>query len=336
MPRTTVAVIIVNWNSEGHLDRCLRALANQTVHPTKIIVLDNGSKIFRLPYWRRQYPEVLFYCLETNVGFAAASNKGAAFAKDCDWIAFLNPDAFPESNWIETLLKAAVSHTEFNFFASYMLSATSPEVIDGTGDFYHSSGAAWRRAHQHRMSDCFFKNEEVFGACAAAALVSRQAFEKVGGFDESFFCYFEDVDLSFRLRLSGGRCLFIPDAKVRHVCNGSTSRSSDFAVYYGHRNIILTYFKNMPLPLLWYYLPQHLLINLFSILWCARRGQGRLVIKAKFDALKSFPSILNKRKLIHNKRILKSNDVKKSLQRGLFKHPHLVNASGIIKRLKNR
>lgn len=323
MTGSGAAVIIVNWNSGQDLARCLIALTFQTLPPSRTIVIDNGSSDFDARSWKKRYPEVEFHALKKNAGFAAASNMGASMAKECQWLAFLNPDAFPESDWIEVLLKAATSNPEFNCFASFMLSALQPDMIDGTGEVYHSSGLAWRRDHQSMLSDRAMEREEVFGACAAAALISRSAFMEAGGFDESYFCYYEDVDLSFRLRLLGGRCLYIPEAKVKHVGNGSTKRWSDFAVYHGHRNLVFTYLKNMPSFLFWYYLPQHVLINIFGLFWCAKRGQGRIALKAKWDALKSIPAVLRSRKQIQKRKLISTASLANVLTRGFARHPHL-------------
>ena len=143
---------------------------------------------------------------------------------------------------------------------------------------------------------------EVFAPCAAAALYRREAFDEVGGFDEEYFCYFEDVDLGFRLRLRGYRCLYVHAAVVRHVSSGLAGYRSDFAVYHGERNIVWTFFKDMPGPLLWLYLPQHIALNVAALLYYPWRGQGNVVLRAKFDALRGLPSVLRRRRLVQHER----------------------------------
>ena len=91
---------------------------------------------------------------------------------------------------------------------------------------------------------------EVFAACAAAALYRRDAFEALGGFEERFFCYYEDVDLGFRLRLAGGRCVLEPRAIVRHVGSASSGQVSGFAEYHGTRNRLWTFLRDMPTALM--------------------------------------------------------------------------------------
>ncbi len=318
-----VATIIVNWNSEKYLKKCLVALGDQTLSPFRIIVLDNNSRSFDTQSWESQFPDVEFCSLKENIGFAAASNIGASMVSDCQWLAFLNPDVFPEPDWLETLVNAIIVHPDFNFFASLQISDLQPNLIDGAGDVYHTSGLAWRRNHHAELENHGIEREEVFGACGGTALILRKAFMDANGYDERFFCYFEDVDLSFRLRLLGGRCLFIPEAKVRHVGSGSTSQWSDFATYHGHRNMIFTYFKNMPLSLFWYYLPQHLFLNIFSLFWCAKRGQIRIALQAKWDAIKKLTAVLKDRKNIQKRRVVSTATLAKLLSCGFIRHHHL-------------
>ena len=109
---------------------------------------------------------------------------------------------------------AARHNPEYSFFASKLISADNPRVLDGAGDNYHVSGLVWRRGHGNTAQGEMNAPREVFAPCAAAALYRRSALIDVGGFDEDFFCYVEDVDLGFRLRLAGHRCLYVPQAVV--------------------------------------------------------------------------------------------------------------------------
>ena len=161
-----------------------------------------------------RWPKVRVNRLFRNVGFAAANNLGIEISRGY-WIALLNNDAFPQTDWLEVLVKAVVDHREYSFFASCLLSARQENQIDGLGDAYHYSGFAWRRGHGRPLSKHLLTPVEVFGPCAAAAFYRREDLLAVKGFDEYFFCYHEDVDLAFRLRLQGHRCLFIPEADCR-------------------------------------------------------------------------------------------------------------------------
>jgi GT2 family glycosyltransferase len=311
-----VAVVVVDWNAGELVRRCLGALARQTVRPATVMVVDNGSTS---ESWRHVFPglpAVEMVRLPGNSGFAAGSNRGIALVPDTEWVALLNPDAFPEPDWLERLLAAAAAHPEHAFFASRQVMADDPATLDGTGDAYGVSGFAWRRDRGRPVAEAGGVAEGVFGPCAAAALYRRTALEDVGGLDEGFFCYFEDVDLAFRLRLAGHRCLYVPDAVVHHVGSASTGRGSDFAVYHGHRNLVWTFVKNMPGPLLALYWPHHLLLNLASLVWFTLRGQGRAIWKAKRDALRGLPRVLRQRREIQARRRVGAWELRRLMARG--------------------
>ena len=292
-----LAVLIINWNGGMLLSRCLRALERQQRKPDRVVVVDNASTDDSLALAEAHLRTVELLKLPRNVGFAEANNVAARAADGADLLALLNPDAFPEPQWLAALGDAADRHPQFAAFASQIRLDATPDRLDGAGDSYHVSGRAWRNGHGAPAETWPSGEYEVFAPCAAAALYRRQAFEEIGGFDESYFCYFEDVDLGFRLRLHGYPSLYVPSAIVRHVSSALSGYRSAFAVYHGERNSVWTFFKNMPAPLLWMYLPQHLALNLASLLFYPLRGQGRAVWRAKWDALVGLPTVLARRRI---------------------------------------
>jgi GT2 family glycosyltransferase len=287
-----VAVLIVHWNTPELLERCLAALEIQTRLPDRVIVVDNGNSAQLRDAVSQRFPTAQIIRPGQNVGFAAANNLGIAAASDCDWCALLNPDTLPAPGWLEALLRAAKEREDCASFTSHMILPPPTGGLDGVGDVYHVSGSAWRR----RSALAATESWSPFSACAAAALYRRQALLDIEGFDEDFFCYVEDVDLGFRLRLAGHECAYVPNAVVLHEGSASTGgQHSDFAVYYGHRNLVWAWVKNMPAPLLWRSLPQHLLFNLAALLSFSMRGQARVIWKAKWDALKGLAKMRRKR-----------------------------------------
>ena len=265
-----------------------------------------------------KYDEIEIIRLEINLGFAAANNLAVSQFTSCEWIALINPDAFPEPEWLEKLLESTQAHAVYTSYASRMLSEADREILDGIGDVYHTSGGAWRRGHHRRCQASDLEKAEVFGACGGAALYRREAFLDVGGFDERYFCYFEDVDLGFRLRLAGHRCLYVPDAVVHHVGSATTGVRSDFTTYHGQRNLVWTYFKGMPSPLFWLYLPQHIFLNLAMLFWYSLRGQARVIWKAKWDALEGLPRILKERRRIQKTRRVNVWVLRRLMAKGLL------------------
>lgn len=312
------SVIIVNWNGERFLDRCLSQLQAQSVSPHEIILIDNASSDGSLDVVRN-YPSVQLIAKKENLGFARANNLAIErSSSQSEWLVLLNPDAFPEPDWLEELFRAAMKHPAFDVFGSKLLNANEPELLDGTGDAYHISGLVWRTNHGASVSSCPDNACEIFSPCAAAAMYRRSAVLEVGGFDEDYFCYVEDVDLGFRLRLAGHRSFYVPSSVVRHVGSGTTGgQRSDFSVYYGHRNLVWTFFKNMPGVLFWLLLPLHVALNLVTVAIFILRGQGPIILKAKFDALKGIPAVSNKRRAIQKKRKASIGSIWQRMHKGL-------------------
>lgn len=305
MSSSLVTIIILTWNSGSFLPTCLDSLIRQTYKDFDVLVIDNCSNdatIQDVVDQRKNLLAVSFSRMTSNLGFAVGNNIGARLAGS-QWIVLLNADAYPEPGWLEGLMQAAEKNPSYNFFSSRQIQYHSPHLLDGTGDEYHVSGLAWRRHYNHTEKEYGLQQEQVFGACAAAAMYRREDFLKVGGFDEDYFSYFEDVDLSFRLRLAGGKCLYVPQAVVHHVGSGSTGKLSDFVIYYGHRNLVWTFVKDMPALLFWVYLPLHLAMNVFFIFSFITKGKGRVILHAKWDALKGLPSVLRKRELVQKQRV---------------------------------
>ena len=325
-----VGVVIVNKNVGVHLARALESLQRQTVAPHRIVVVDNASDDGSLDGLDARFPAVLFVRSAENLGFAAANNLAVRMSDDCTFVALLNPDAFPEPDWLETLLRAAAAHPECGFFGSRMVLAEDEATLDGTGDQYHISGMAWRR-DQGASANVERPEAETFSACAAAALYRRDAFLAVGGFDESFFCYYEDTDLAFRLRLAGHRCLHVPGAVVRHVGSVTTGLLSEFTIYHSARNQVWTYVKNMPRLLFWLYLPQALVVNVLITVVYAAQGQGHAALRGKCDALRDLPRVLAQRRLIQRSRVATSSELRDAMARGVAAY-----VPGVLSRVRER
>jgi GT2 family glycosyltransferase len=314
-----ISVIIVIWNSARELPDCLESLSKQTFKDFEVIVVDNGSSDGACANLPDDWPTLRFQIipLDRNNGFAVANNIGVRAAQG-HWVALLNADAFPEQNWLYGLEAAARENPRYNFFTSRQIQAGRPELMDGAGDEYHVSGLAWRRYYGQESITYGLQAEEVFGACAAAALYVREDFLKVGGFDEDYFSYFEDVDLSFRLRIAGGRCLYVPAAIVYHVGSASSGKMSDFVIYHGHRNLVWTYFKNMPGILFWLYLPLHIIMNIYFMFSFISKGKSHAIFSAKRDAFLSMGRILGKRKIVQSSCKTSTPELFRAMRTGVF------------------
>ncbi len=309
--------MIVNWNSGPLLKKCLHSLALQTLKPDTVLVVDNESSdgsancVSDFSGCRLLIPG-------SNLGFAAGNNFAL---RECatDFVALLNPDAFPYPDWLAAMVAAAESNPDYACFGSRQLNANRPKLIDGVGDAYHISGLVWRAGHGRLQKPEDLQTREIFSPCAAAALYRRSVLDTAGGFDEDYFCYLEDVDLGFRLRLAGHRALYVPDAVVLHVGSATSGgQQSDFSVYHGHRNLVWTFVKNMPDLLFWLLLPLHVMLNLVSVAWFAFCGQGRVIVRAKRDAVFGLPKMWRKRQEIQSKRVVSIREVWRLLNKRII------------------
>ncbi|HHH39813.1 MAG TPA: glycosyltransferase family 2 protein [Sedimenticola sp.] len=291
-----VTVVIVNWNGGDLLLEALAALERQTRPPAKVVVMDNGSRDGSAEEVARRFPAVRLRRLGANLGFSAANNLALREEVDGDWVALLNPDAVPEPDWLERMWQGIGDHPGYAAYGCRLRRLDNPSVLDGSGDCYHPCGWAWRRDHGIMEARGHLQPGEIFAPCAAAALYHRRTVLELGGFDESFFCYFEDVDLGFRLRLAGKRCFYLAGAIVNHAGSASTGRRSDFAVYHGYRNLIWCWWKNMPRSLLWRWLPAHVLFSLALLALALGRGQGAVALRAQYHALLGLPRIWRQRR----------------------------------------
>ena len=297
----SVAVVIVTWNAAALIDGVLAALEHQTLTPVRVLVVDNGSADTRhLEEVVAAHPSCELFLLDDNLGFAAANNRGIALCGAVQFVALLNPDAYPEPEWLAELVGAARRYPGAASFASRMLNHQDPSRLDGAGDMLSLAGKPNRRGHGLPATGRFLDGAEVFAPCAAAALYRRGPLDACGGFDEKYFCYVEDMDLGFRLRLAGWGCRYVPTAVVRHIGSAVTGRRSAFTVYHGQRNMIFNYVKNMPSLLFWGLLPLHILINLGYLAAAMAVGRGDPVWRAKRDALRQFPVVWRERVRVQN------------------------------------
>jgi len=288
--RPLVSVLVVDFNAGPLLEACLRALEHQTLKNFEVLLVNNGEAYGPAELQGFRNSNIRVIHPERNLGFAAANNLAARAAR-APWIATLNPDAFAAPDWLEQLIKAGLRHPGVASFACAQRDQQCPDLLDGAGDAYSPLGFAWRGG-KGQPFHTLPPEGTVFGPCAAAALYRRDAFFQVGGFDESFFCYYEDVDLAFRLRLAGHSCVFVPEARVDHVGSAVSGAESPFSVYHITRNRVWTLIKDMPASLLTVLCLPVALVLLRSLL----RTHSRTKAKALFDAARGLRGVLARRR----------------------------------------
>ncbi len=248
-----VSVVVPNWNGRGWLPRCLDAVARQELAPCEVIVVDNGSSDGSADYLRTEHRWVRVLELGRNTGFAHAANEGLKAARN-ELVALLNTDVMLAADWLARMAGVLLGDPGAASVACKMLSLEDPTRIYDAGDVLRRDGVCEQRGRFRRDDGRWDSAGEVFGACAGAALYRRSALLEVGGFDERYFAYLEDVDLALRLRLAGWRCRYEP-AVALHAGEGSAHRLRGGHLYLVERNTLVLVAKAFPirwLPLVAY------------------------------------------------------------------------------------
>jgi GT2 family glycosyltransferase len=299
-----ITVVVVNYNGGDYLKACLASLARQTHQNFETIVIDNASSDDSLARTTEAPARLTILKQSANLGFARANNIGAAVGRG-RWLALLNPDAEADPQWLEAMMRAVVRRPDHRMVASLQINLHDQTKLDGAGDNYLAYGYAWRGGFGHSAASAPAAGA-CFGPCGAAALYPRGVFLDAGGFDERYFCYHEDVDIAFRLRLLGERCQFAPEARVRHAGSAIAGRTSRFAVFHGVRNGVWTYFKNMPGGLLIATLPVWLLGVILLLIRGLFRGAFLATGHGFFAAFWSLRPTLRARHALRARRRIRS------------------------------
>jgi GT2 family glycosyltransferase len=236
-----VAVVVPCRDGRRWLPGLVASLRAQTRAPDALLVVDDASADGSADWCRAEGIDVL--ALERNAGFAAACNRGIA-AVDADAVALVNTDVVLAPDWLERA--AARMAPGIAAVATKLVSLADPAVLDDCGDVLRRDGVCEQRGHGRRDDGAYDVPGEVFAACAGAALYRRDALLGVGGLEESFFAYLEDVDLGLRLRLAGWRCAYEP-VVARHAGQGSAAALPRSVRRLVARNTVLLIARHFPL-----------------------------------------------------------------------------------------
>lgn len=297
MPR--VDVIVLNYNGRIFLGPCLGALRAQAYRDFRVTLVDNGSSDGSVEFVRETFPEAAILALPENTGFCAGNNRGIE-ATGGEYVALLNNDTEPAPGWLGALVAALDADPHAGLCASKLI-RVSDRRIDTAGDVFYTCGIGGKRG-SGEPEERYGEPGEVFGACAGAALYRRAMLSDIGLLDEDLFAYDEDIDLSFRARLFGYRCLYAPAAAVLHHVGGSFDAASRAAVRRARRNALEVLVKNMPGPLLLRHLPKTAAYYAAGDLLYAFRGYGGAVMAARWENLARLGRTLAKRKRIQSRR----------------------------------
>ena len=286
-------IVIPNINGKGWLKDSIESVYAQTEQNFRLIVVDNGSTDESLEQARSYCSRENFTLIEngTNTGFSHAVNQGIALA-DSEYVVLFNNDAFAEPQWLEELIRTAETDPKIFAVQSLMIRHFDRELADDAGDYVTWMGFACKTGDGRRASR-YTRQKRIFSACGGAALYRKSILDEIGVFDELFFAYYEDVDLSWRANNFGYKNVYCPTAKCRHICGATTGavRYNPFKSIQSGRNSILLPYKNQPVVMLVVNFIPMLLGYLLKVIMFRHRGFGNDYAKGYAEAKIALPKI---------------------------------------------
>jgi len=320
-----ISVIIVNWNRRELLRACLRSLADQIGVDFETIVVDNGSTDGSAELAETEFGARMIRNAE-NRGYCAANNQGMAAARG-EFIALLNNDAEAAPGWLAALVRACSKRDNIGMAASKILMWEDPRRIDKAGHLIFPDGQNRGRGTGALDRGQFDREEEVLWPDGCAAIYRKKMLDGIGGLDEDFFAYGDDAELGLRARIAGWRCLYTPEAVVRHHRGATLGKDSAWRLELIERNRVLLAVKLFPWSLLWLN-PVFSLARLTAGLLAAHRGTGDTaqfpgwrgkwtmacaVVRGDLAALRLVPRMLRKRAAIRRIRRLTPAELRRLL-----------------------
>ncbi|NLA43292.1 glycosyltransferase family 2 protein [Candidatus Saccharibacteria bacterium] len=248
-----VATIVLNWNGIEDTERCLNSIYKQIYKKQTVILVDNGStergtqkKIKAL---KQKYPNLIVLNNQKNLGFAGGVNTGIKYAlkNSFDFIALLNNDAVADKNWLLELIEAQKKHD--SGITTGLLLHSDGKTIDSTGDWCSIWGLPFPRDRNKSTKEAS-RSGFVFSGSGGASLYSIEMLQEVGLFDEAFFAYYEDTDISFRAQLYGWKVYYTDKAIAYHKQGATSDKIPGFTIEQTFKNLPLFIIKNIPITLL--------------------------------------------------------------------------------------
>lgn len=300
----STSIIVPNFNGVRYLPTLFAALSSQSYSHFKLLVIDDVSSDGSLQ-WLEDSGKDFGLRLQVissrhNTGFAATCNKGIS-AANSNWIVLLNNDTQPEPHWLESLLEATMSDDRIGMVSSKMLFAHNPQIINSAGIALDWMGIAWDWRGGEPDTPHESQTPRIFGPCGGAALYSRRMLDEIGGLDEDFFMYLEDVDLAWRAQLAGWHSVFQPKARVLHAHSASLGDASPRKSFLLGRNKLWLIAKNYPNPWFGRYLPLILTYDLLATLYGGILRRNFALARGRLAGLRGLGKMLAKRKEIQQR-----------------------------------
>jgi GT2 family glycosyltransferase len=287
-----VSIIIVNTNELHHLQRCLPSINKQRYPNYEVLVIDNASTDGSINYIEENFPNVKVIRNKVNLGYAGANNMGFQKA-DQKYLAVLNPDTEVDPDWLGELIIALENNQKAGLATPKILLMDNPRRINACGNNITYSGLTVCRGLE-QPAEKYTELAVVPAVSGAAFVIKKEVLDKIGGFDESFFIYYEETDLSLRAILAGYQCLFVPTSIVFHKY---AFRFTPKKCFYQERNRYYSLLKTFKWPTFFALFPELLISELLA--WGYVLLKGPKHIQSKFQ---SYLWLIQNRNLIRESR----------------------------------
>lgn len=326
-----LAIIVLNWNGADDALNCVESLQQQTLRP-EIIIVDNNSsddsvERFEDHVKSQKKDAPILIKNSQNLGFAGGINTGLVYAKEhnFEYIGVLNPDAIADKHWLKSLYTELTSHPSAGI-ATGLLLRRDGNTIDTSGDFYTTWGLPGPRNRDEPTVNAPNQPGEIFGATGGGALYRTAMLNDIGLFDEYFFMYYEDVDLSFRAQLAGWKVRYTPKAIAYHKVGASSQKVPGLAVFNTFKNLPLVLIKNVPGRLFWTIGARFFLTYWLIFASAIRHGNGCPAFRGIFASL-----IRQPRAWVHRVKIQRNRKVSIKYIRSIIHDGPLSNQTGLLK-----
>ena len=316
-PTAGVSVVVPNWNGLDFLADCVESLFAQSF-PARVIVVDNGSVDGSADVVCERFPQAVLIRHAENKGFAGGVNAGIrkAMADGDRYVALFNNDAVADPDWLAHLVDELDAHPDAGIATSKFVSMDD-DHFDSTGDMYTTWGIPFPRGRDEPIDHRFDDAVEVFGGSGGASLYRVAMLAEIGLFDEDFFAYYEDVDLSFRARLAGWRVRYVPAAVAHHHIGGTSSRIKGFTTYHSMKNLPWLLVKNAPGTVFGRILPRFVVAHTIFAIRAVFRGHGREVARGYLAMFSLLPKKTAQRRQIQRARKATDADIWAALSPGM-------------------
>jgi len=313
MSEADVWVVIPNWNGAEIVPDCLRSLELQS-YSHQVVVVENGSTDSSAMLIKEKFPAVTLLEFPDNAGFAGGVNRGIrhAMKHNATYIALLNNDAVVDKDWLKNIVRSMNTNDKTGIVTGKLL-RDDEKHFDSTGDYYSIYGIPFPRGRNQVDEGQYDDAESVFSASGGASLYRVAMLKEIGLFDERFFAYYEDVDISFRARLYGWDVLYNPKAIAYHAVSSTSSKLGSFSHYHANKNFYFLYIKNMPTKLFIKYLPWFLYQALRSAVSSFVHLKIASYFKAIFSMLIALPSIIRDRHTIQKNKNVPDEEIDRLL-----------------------